>query len=141
MKKRDYAPGTAFAMLMAYVVWSSKISRKSVKFRFHFSNLLYAPLSPLHFAENPIEIGQLVPKIQAVEGCKKQKETKTFSALFGSILKSIFTTSDWFCLIASHIIICVCCFPYIDHYHACVPVFTWEWQSSLFAFSKYFLLP
>ena len=29
----------------------------------HFSNYLYAPFLQLHFAENPIEIGQLVPKI------------------------------------------------------------------------------
>ena len=33
---------------------------------------LFAPFSQLRFAENPIEIGQFVPKIQAVEECQKQ---------------------------------------------------------------------
>ena len=37
---------------------------------------VYAPFLQLHFAENPIEIGQLVPKIRPVEGCQKQYETK-----------------------------------------------------------------
>ena len=35
-------------------------------------NKLYAPFSQLHFAENPIEIGQLVPEIGVVEGYQKQ---------------------------------------------------------------------
>ena len=37
---------------------------------------MYAPHSQLHFAENPIEIGQLVPHIWALERYQKQKETK-----------------------------------------------------------------
>ena len=44
-----------------------------------------------------MEIGQLVLKIQAVEGLQKQKETKKH------ILKSVFASSDSFCLITSHI--------------------------------------
>ena len=43
---------------------------------FIFINWLYATFSQLPFAENPIEISQLVPKIWAVEGCQKQLETK-----------------------------------------------------------------
>ena len=39
------------------VLWSGKISLKSVRSSFHFSNQLYAPFLELHFAENPIENG------------------------------------------------------------------------------------
>ena len=36
---------------------------------------------------------------------KNNRKQKEFSALFGSILKSIFPTSDWFCLITSHMLL------------------------------------
>ena len=39
-----------------------------------------------------------------LKNAKNNRKQKTFSALFGSILKPIFPTSDWFCLITSHLI-------------------------------------
>ena len=52
----------------------------------------------LPFITDPLEISQLVPKIQAVEGLA---ETKKLPVLFGYILKSVFACSDSFCLITS----------------------------------------
>ena len=47
-----------------------------------------------------------------LKDAKNNRKQKTFSALFASILISIFPTSDWFCLITSHIIEEKSCFPY-----------------------------
>ena len=44
-----------------------------IQFVFYY---LFAPFSQLHFAENSIEIDQLVLKIWVVEVCQKQWETK-----------------------------------------------------------------
>ena len=46
---------------------------------------MYTSFAKLSFTTDPIEIGQLVPKIRAVEGLLKQWETKKLSALFGYI--------------------------------------------------------
>ena len=48
--------------------------------------------------ENPMEIGQLVPKIQAyiIDGFTNNKKQRNLSALFGCILKTIFASSDSF---------------------------------------------
>ena len=73
------------------------MSQQSVKFNFHFSDWLYTSFAKLPFTTDPI--GQLGSKIQAVEGLQKQQETKKLSALFGYILKSVFASSDSFCLI------------------------------------------
>ena len=42
-------------------------------------------------------------RYEQFKDAKNKRKQKTFSALFGSILKSIFLISDWFCLITSHI--------------------------------------
>ena len=47
-------------------------------------------------------IGQLVLKILAVEGLQKQKETKETSGFAQLYLKTVFASSDSFCLITSH---------------------------------------
>ena len=46
------------------------------KYDFWFFGIFYKVLYRLEFGENPTEIGQLVPKIQTVEGLNKQWETK-----------------------------------------------------------------
>ena len=79
------------------------MSLKSDKFNFHFSDQLYTSFTNLPFTTDPIEIGQLVPKIRAVKGLKKQWETKELYTLFGYILKSKFASSNSFYLITSQI--------------------------------------
>ena len=78
----------------------SKMSLKLVKINLCFSDWLYTSFAELPFATDPIEIDQLVSKIQAVEGL--QKETKKLSALFRLYLKSVFASFDSFCLTTSH---------------------------------------
>ena len=56
--------------------------------------------SELHFAENPIEIGQLVPKIWAVEGCQKQWETKDIFCFVWLYLK--INISDFWLILLDH---------------------------------------
>ena len=68
-----------------------------------FICLIDCIFAKLPLTTNPIVIGQLVPKIQVVEGLQKQKETKKLSDLFGFILKSVFVSADSFCLNTSHI--------------------------------------
>ena len=99
---RDFLTLPRISYEMIYVVWSSKISLKSVIFTFQFSTYLFAPFLQLHFAENPIKIGRF-HRYEQLKDAKNNRKQKTFSSLFGSILKSIFPTSDWFCLITSHI--------------------------------------
>ena len=41
-------------------------------------------------------------RYEQLKNAKNNRKQKTFSALFGSILKSTFLTSNWFCLITSH---------------------------------------
>ena len=90
-------------MFYMYVMWSSKMSLKLVKFDYNFSDWLYISYAELPLTTDSIEIDQLVPKIQAFEGLQKQEETKILSALFGCILKSVFASCGSFCLITSHI--------------------------------------
>ena len=97
---------------------SSKMSGKSAKSNFHFSNWFYTPFAKYLILEGPLKIGQLVP-IQAVEGLQRHWETKKLSALFGCIFQSVFARSDSFCLITSHMNtdhICFCnCFMLAFH--------------------------
>ena len=69
--------------LRAYLMWSSKRSLKSVKFNFYFPDWIYASFAKPPFTTDPIEIGQLIQKIPAVEGL--QNISKQRSALFGYI--------------------------------------------------------
>ena len=71
-------------------MWSSEMSLKSVKFNFYFTDWLYTSFAKLPFTTDPIDIGQSVSKIQAIEGLQKQKETKKLSALFWLYLKISF---------------------------------------------------
>ena len=43
-------------------------------------------------------------RYEQLKDAKNNRKQKTFSVLFGSILKLIFPTSDWFCLITSQIL-------------------------------------
>ena len=51
---------------------SSKMSLKSKNIKFYFLAFAICVLFKLLFGENPMEIGQLVLKTQAVEGLQKQ---------------------------------------------------------------------
>ena len=52
--------------------------------------------------KTPLKLVNLFQRYEQLNNAKNNRKQKTFSALFGSILKSIFSTSDWFCLITSH---------------------------------------
>ena len=83
-------------------MWSSKIGLKSVKFSFHFSNCMHHFHSYI-LQKTPLKLFKWFQIYEQLKDAKNNRKQKTFSALFGSILKSIFATSDWFCLITSHI--------------------------------------
>ena len=53
--------------------------------------------------KTPLKLINWSQRYEQLKNAKNNRKQKTFSALFGSILKSIFPTSDWFCLITSHI--------------------------------------
>ena len=55
----------------------------------------------------PLKLVNWFHRYEQFKDAKNNRKQKTFSALFGSILKSIFPTSDWFCLITSQIIIMI----------------------------------
>ena len=52
----------------------------------------------------PLNLVNWFQRYEQVKNVKNNRKQKTVSALFDSILKSIFPTSDWFCLITSHIL-------------------------------------
>ena len=53
-----------------------------------------------HLAENPVKIDKLVPKIQALKRfCKNNRKQQKFFLLTGYISKSVFVSSNSFCLI------------------------------------------
>ena len=84
-----------------YVVWSSKISLKSVKFSFLNNRMHYFYCYILQ--KTPLKLVNWFQRYEQLKDAKNSRKQKTFTALFSSILKSIFPTSDWFCLITSHI--------------------------------------
>ena len=53
--------------------------------------------------KTPLKLVNWVQRYEQLKDTKNNRKQKTFSVLFGSILKSIFPTSDWFCLITSQI--------------------------------------
>ena len=55
--------------------------------------------------KTPLKLANWFQRYEQLKDAKNNMKEKTFSALFGSILKSIFLTSDWFCLITSHILL------------------------------------
>ena len=96
-----------------FVVWSSKISLKSNSVLIFLINCMHHVYSYI-LQKTPLKL-KLVNWFQRYEPLKDAKNSrkqKTFSALFGSILKSIFPTSDWFCLITSHLHFKICLLGY-----------------------------
>ena len=53
--------------------------------------------------KTPLKLVNWFQRYEHLKDAKNKRKQKTFSALFGSILKSIFLTSDWFCSITSQI--------------------------------------
>ena len=51
--------------------------------------------------KTPLKLVNWFQRYEQFKDTKNNMKQKTFSALFGSILKSIFPTSDWFCLITA----------------------------------------
>ena len=52
--------------------------------------------------KTPLKLVNWFQRYEQLKDAKNNRKQKTFPVLFGSILKSIFPTSDWFCLITSH---------------------------------------
>ena len=50
----------------------------------------------------PLNFTNWFQRYEQLKDAKNNRKQKICSALFGSILKLIFPTSDWFCLITSH---------------------------------------
>ena len=74
------------------------------------SNLVFIVLTNCmhHFysyilQKTPLKLVNWFQRYEQLKDAKNSRKQKIVSALFGSILKSIFPTSDWFCLITSHI--------------------------------------
>ena len=91
------------------MVWS----RKSVWSR---SNSVFIFLTNCmhHFdsyilLKTPMKLVNWFQRYALLKDATNNRKQKTFSALFDSIFKSIFPTSDWFCLITSHIARFKCC--------------------------------
>ena len=53
--------------------------------------------------KTPLKLVNWFQRYEQLKDAKNNRKQKTFSALFGYISKSIFPTSDWFCLITPHI--------------------------------------
>ena len=53
--------------------------------------------------KTPLKLVNWFQRYEQLKDAKNNRKQKTFFALFGSILKSIYPTSDWFCLITSQI--------------------------------------
>ena len=60
----------------------------------HFNSYIYQ--------KTPLKLVNWFQRYEKLKDAKNNRKQKTFSALFGFILKSIFPTSDWFYLITSH---------------------------------------
>ena len=56
--------------------------------------------------KTPLKLVNWFQRYEQLKDAKNIRKQKTFSALFGSILKSIFPTSEWFCLNTSHTLTC-----------------------------------
>ena len=54
--------------------------------------------------KTPLKLVNWFQRYEQLKDAKNIRKQKTFSTLFGSILKSVFLASDWFCLITSHIV-------------------------------------
>ena len=52
--------------------------------------------------KTPLNLASWFQRYEQLKDAKNNRKRKTFSSLFGPILRSIFMTSDWFCLITSH---------------------------------------
>ena len=55
--------------------------------------------------KTPLKLVSWFQRYEQLKDAKHNRKQKTFSSLFGSILKSIFPISDWFCLITSQILV------------------------------------
>ena len=75
-----------------YAMRSSKINLKSAKFNFHFSDWSYTLLAKLPFTTD--KSVNWFQRYGQLKGCKNNR--KKSSALFGYILKSVFTSSNPF---------------------------------------------
>ena len=62
---------------------------------------MYNAFSMLHLVENPMEIGYLVPEIQAVKGFANNRKQRKFFFSISCISKSVSASFSSFCLITS----------------------------------------
>ena len=61
-------------------------------------------------------------RYEQLKNAKNNRKQETSSALFGSILKSVFPTSDWFCLITSQLLKTYLVHKLHYHYHSDGPL-------------------
>ena len=54
--------------------------------------------------KTPMKLVNWFQRYELLKDATNNRKQNTFSVLFGSILKSIFPTFDWFCLITSHLL-------------------------------------
>ena len=81
------------------------------------SVFIFLPYCMHHFQsyilqKTPLKLVNWFQRYEKLKDAKNNRKQHTFSALFASILKSIFPTSDWFCLITSH----MCFWPLNMHF-------------------------
>ena len=82
------------------VVWSSKIWSRSNSIFVFLTNCTHHFHSHI-LQKTPLKLVNWFQRYEQWKNAKNNRKQKTFSALFCSILKSIFPTSDWFSLITS----------------------------------------
>ena len=94
---------SAVHQVSIYVMWSSKISLKSVRLNFYFSLHYINHCQSYILQKIPSTLINGFQSYGQLIGCKNKRKQRTIFPLFGCISKSINPTCDWFCLIASHI--------------------------------------
>ena len=92
-------------LLICHKTWcdqaKSAWSRSNSVFIFIFLTNCMHHCDSYILRKTPLKLVNWFQRYEQFKNVKNNTKQKTFSALFGSILKSIFPTSDWFCLITS----------------------------------------
>ena len=87
----------------AYVMWSSKMNLKSKNMIFEFFlHFLLGHCLGFNLVKTPQRLGNCFWRYKQVKDWTNNKKQKKLSALFCCILKTVFVSSNSFCLITSH---------------------------------------
>ena len=71
--------------------------------------------------KTPLKLDIWFQRYGQLKGCKNNKKQNILCPLFGYILKSIFPTSDWLCLITPHVETTMLCYTLAKHAKFCEP--------------------